>query len=284
MSVPTAPPAARRGAPTVREATAPVAVARALFARGLRDNKRAPLTWGLPLGFFCGLIVAMWPSIEDSIGKAIQDYPEALKEAFNIQTLDTAEKYLDIEMFSLVVPLAVAFFAVRAAIRSLVAAEDHGYLDTLLAAPVSRRVLAGASFVVTAGAVALVLAVIAALILLAGLVFGVHLSTGHVIAGVANVWPLSMFFAGLAVLLSGVMHRAAPVTAVAAGTLGAMYIVDFLGKVADAVEPLRYASAFRYYGSAMQNGIDVASFAGLTVTAILLAAAGAFLFERRDVL
>ena len=72
-------------------------------------------------------------------------------------------------------------------------------------------------------------------------------------------------------------------TAVASGTLAAMYVIDLLGKVADPMEPLRYLSAFRYYGSAIQDGIDPAAFAGLTVAAAALAAAGAVLFERRDV-
>ena len=61
----------------------------------------------------CTLIVALWPSIEDSIGEPIEGYPEGLKKAFNIEGLDRVEAYLDAEMFSLIVPLALAFFAVR---------------------------------------------------------------------------------------------------------------------------------------------------------------------------
>jgi hypothetical protein len=36
-----------------------------------------------------------------------------------------------------------------------------------------------------------------------------------------------------------------------------MYVIDLLGKLAPAIEPLRAVSAFRYYGSAIQDGIDV---------------------------
>ena len=43
-------------------------------------------------------------------------------------------------------------------------------------------------------------------------------------------------------------------------------------------------SAFSYYGSAVHDGIDPLAFAGLALVAGgLLAAAGAFLFDRRDV-
>jgi ABC-2 type transport system permease protein len=47
---------------------------------------------------------------------------------------------------------------------------------------------------------------------------------------------------------------------------------------------LRYASAFRYYGSAIQDGIDPLAFAGLTLAGVALTAAGAVLLRRRDVL
>ena len=261
-----------------------LATLRALITRGLRDNRRAPLTWGASLGAFCALIVAMWPSIEDSIGAAIENYPPALKEAFNVQQLDSVEAYLDVEMFSLIVPLALAFFAIRCAIRLLVTAEEQRFLDTLLSAPVSRRVLAGASFAITALAAAAILTVIAAITLLAGVAIGVDPNAGKVAAGVANVWPLALFFAGLAILLAGLLHRPASVTAIAGGTVAAMYVVDLVGKVAEPMEPFRYVSAFKYYGSAMQNGIDPAAFAGVTVAAVVITAVGAVLFERRDVL
>ena len=71
----------------------------------------------------------------------MRSYPEGLKQAFGIQTLDTVERYVDAEMLSLIVPFAVAFFAVRCVTRATVGAEERGHLDTLLSLPVSRRVL-----------------------------------------------------------------------------------------------------------------------------------------------
>lgn len=55
------------------------------------------------------------------------------------------------------------------------------------------------------------------------------------------------------------------------------------GKLAEAVEPLRAISAFRYYGSAIQQGFDLSHAIGLTLVAVVLTAAGAVLFDRRDV-
>ena len=86
---------------------------RAVLRRGLRDNRRAPLTWGGSLGAMSALMAAMWPSIEGTINDALENYPQGLKDAFNIRALDSLAAYIDAEMLSLIVPLAVAFLAVR---------------------------------------------------------------------------------------------------------------------------------------------------------------------------
>ena len=185
------------------------------------------------------LMAAIWPSIEDSVGKLVESYPSGLKEAFGIQELDSIEKYIDGEMLSLVVPLALAFFAVRCAIRATVGAEDRGHLDTLLSLPVSRRTLVMSSFAVTGVMLLAILGVVWALTWVTGTLVGGGISGGTLAAGLVNVWPLSMLFAGLAVLAAGFSHRPATVTAIATGTLVAMYVVDLAGKLSDQVEPLR---------------------------------------------
>ena len=251
--------------------------------RGLRDQRRAPLYWGGGLGAMCALMAAIWPSIEDSMTELVENYPDGLMKAFGISELNTVEKYIDAEMLSIIVPLAMAFFAVRCATRATVGAEERGHLDTLLSLPLARGVVVAGSFAVTAILVAAILAVMAAMTWLAGTVAGTGISLSSLVAGFGNVWPVSMAFAGLATLVAGISSRPAVVTATATGTLVAMYVVDLAGKLAEAIEPLRAISAFRYYGSAIQQGFDVSHAIGLTLVAITLTAAGAVLFDRRDV-
>jgi len=255
----------------------------AVVRRGLRDQRRAPLTWGGGLGAMGALMAAIWPSIEGQMQNLMQSYPESLKTAFGITELNSVERYVDAEMLSLIVPLAVAFFAVRCVTNALVGAEERGHLDTLLTLPLSRRVLVAGTFVVTGISAAAILAVIWALTWVTGTIAGTGISATTLGSGVVNVWPLAMVFAGLAVLASGVVHRPATVTAIATGTLLGMYVIDLVGKLSDAVEPFRVISAFRYYGSAIQNGLDLSHVAGLTIAALIAATAGALLFERRDV-
>ena len=268
--------------PTLR-APGTSATLRAVIRRGLRDHRRTELTWGGPLSAMSALMAVLWPSIEGSVDTLMESYPAELKEAFNIRALDSVEAYIDAEMLSLVVPLALAVLAVRAVVRVLSGAEERGYLDIVLVTPVARRTLAAGAFVVAAIVVAGVLAVTTAATWVAATFVGADPSLVVLARGMANVWPLALFFAGLAVLGCGWAHTGAPVIAGALGTLIAMYLFDLLGKLADAAEPLRYVSVFRYYGSAVQDGIDPFAFAGVTAVAVVLAAAGALAFERRDV-
>ena len=256
---------------------------RAVVRRGVRDHRRTPLTWGGPLGAMSALMVAIWPSIEDSMDELMEQYPAGIKEAFNIQELNSVETFIDAEMLSLIVPLAIAFLAIRVIVRMLSGAEERGYLDIVLAAPVSRRVLLAGAGIVAAVVVAAVLAVVTAMTWIASLLVGADASLAVLARGMGNVWPLAMFFAGVAALVTGRAHSGGPVTAVATGTLVAMYVIDLAGKLADSIEPLRVVSAFKYYGSAVQDGIDPLAFAGLTVVGIALAAVGAVLLERRDI-
>ena len=257
---------------------------RSLVARGLADRWRSVLAWGIAGGLMCAFTAAVYPSIQDSLRQALDGYPDGLKEAFSIGDLSSVEEYLSAEAFGWIVPIAVAFFAIRSVVRSIAAAEEAGHLDALLAAPVSRTDLARATFITTAIATVGVLGLVGLLTWTSAAVFGADLSTGLLLAGVANVWPFALFFAGLALVVTGLRPGAALVSGAAGGVLVAMYVIDLVGKLADPVEFLRHLSLFKYYGMAIRDGIDPLAFAGVTVAALLLAALGAWLLDRRDLI
>jgi ABC-2 type transport system permease protein len=254
----------------------------ALVSAQLHERRRSLLSWGLPLGLWSGFIVAIYPSIQSALSKAIANYPSALKEAFGISDLANVQQYLDAEMLSLIVPLAVGYLAVRSVSSGLSGAAESGRLDVLLSAPVSRHRLVAADVTATAIELAAVLAVALALTMAASLIFGAGLPFGPALAGFANVWPLALLAAGLGVIVTGFSLRTAVVTGSVAGMLVAMYVIDLAGRLDPSLDGIRYASVFRYYGSAIQDGIDPLSFAGVVAAAALLSILGASLFERRD--
>lgn len=254
----------------------------ALIGTQLHDRRRSLLAWGLPLGLMSAFIVAIFPSVENALGKAIRDYPSELKEAFGIGELATVEQYLEAEMLSLIVPLALGYLAVRSVASGLSGAAETGRLDVLLSAPVSRRRLVASGFLATAVELAAVLAVSLLLTMAGSWLADAGLSFGPALAGFANVWPLALVFAGLGIAVTGLSLRTSVVTGSVAGVLVAMYVIDLVGRLDTSLDWVRYGSVFRYYGTAIEDGIDPLSFCGVVVVAIGLAAVGAVLFERRD--
>jgi ABC-2 type transport system permease protein len=255
----------------------------ALIGAHLSDRRRSVLAWGLPLGLMSAFIVAIFPSVQGALSHAIEKYPSGLKEAFGIGELSNVEQYLHAEMLSLIVPLTAGYLAVRAVASGLAGAAESGRLDVLLSSPVSRGRLCAAGFLAVAIELAAVLAVTALLTGLGSVLSGADLAAGPALAGFASVWPLALLSAGLGIVACGFSLRTSVVTGAVAGVLVAMYVVDLVGKLDPGISGVRYVSVFKYYGNAIEDGIKPLAFCGIIVVAAMLAAIGAWLFNRRDI-
>jgi ABC-2 type transport system permease protein len=249
-------------------------------------RRRSALTWGAPLGALCVLIVAIFPSVHKAVNlnNLVAKYPDAIRETFvGNSNLNTVQGYLHAEVFSLIAPLAVAFFGIRALAAAICGAEELGTLDLALSNPVSRKQFLAGWFGGVALGIVPVLAVVASMTWIASLIFGSDLPLGDAVAGALNLWPLTVFFCGVAALFAGVLHRSAHVVGASVSVLVAMYFVDVLGKLSSVLEPLRPLSVFSHYGSAIEHGIDFADFTLVALAGVVLAVVGAVLFERRDI-
>lgn len=277
-----APPATP--ALAIRSAPSSLASLRALVRRGLRDRGRATLTWGLSLGTYGGFMAAVYPSIQGSLDQLLKHYPSALKQAFDVTSMRTVEGYIQTEMFSLIVPLVIGYFVIRAITGATAGAEERGQLDAILSLPVPRWVLMAGACVVAALSACAVMGLTGVMTFVVGRLAGTHISLGLVTAGVFGVLPLGLLGGGVAAVAAGAMRGGRGASGIAMGALLAMYALDLVGKLSHSLEWFRWASAFRYYGSPMRDGIDPVAFAGMTTLAAGLMLLGARLFERRDLI
>ena len=98
-----------------------------------------------------------------------------------------------------------------------------------------------------------------------------------------NLWPLAAFAGGVTIVLAAVLggarrgHRRRGRRAA-----GSCTCVEILGKLSDTVAAVDWLSAFHYYGSAIEDGIRPAAFAGLLGAGLALTVLGAWLLDRRD--
>lgn len=252
-----------------------------------RRRRLAPLVWGLPLGALAAMVIAIFPSIEASpqLDQLLESYPDTIKQAFGITDASFAspEGYLAAELFNLIAPFACCYFAIHMIAGATCGADQRATLDIMLSAPITRRQylagwLAGLALVLLG-----TLLVLALVMQAAAVASGVDLGAGSTFAAVLNLWPLALFAGGLTSVLSGLLHRSVGVTGAATGVLVAMYFIEVLGRLSDTVARFDGVSAFHYYGSAIENGIDAGAFVGLTAAGLTLAAVGCLLFERRDI-
>jgi beta-exotoxin I transport system permease protein len=59
-----------------------------------------------------------------------------------------------------------------------------------------------------------------------------------------------------------------------AGLLVTMYVIDLIGRLDPDLSGLRYASVFKYYGNAIEDGIEPVAFTGVTPVACALTVLG----------
>lgn len=260
----------------------------ALTGHSVSLRARGTLIWGLALGALGGLYVAIYPVFADQPGveQMINSMPQGMKDIFGFGEstgFESVEAFLATEMLNFIVPLALSFFPILVASSALAGAEEEGTIDVLLANPLPRWQLVAGRFLAAAILLLGIVAIMGLLTWIAALAADVDLSIGSAAAASLNLWPLCLFFGGLAMLCSAIFHRRLLAVAIPVALLVAMYFVDGLANSVEFLEDIQPLSAFYYYGSAIQEGIDWTNFAGLTAVTLVLVLLATVIFRRRDI-
>jgi ABC-2 type transport system permease protein len=234
------------------------------------------------------MLAAIFPSIEGSpeFDKLVENYPAALKELFGLGEgggITTGAGYMDVELFSFMLPLLVLVLAIGSGARAFAGEEDAGRLELVLSYPVrrSRAVLAeGAAVAVQVAVVCVAAGVAMALI---DPVVGLDLSLGKLTKAILAVTALGILFGWLALALGAAVPSRALALGIPAGIAAAGYLVSGLHGLAGWLDPFRFASPFWLVGSSpLRGGADLPGVLVVLVVAGLVLLAGAWLVERRD--
>jgi ABC-2 type transport system permease protein len=260
-----------------REVESPGGITKLLTLTGQDVSLRARgvLIWGVVLGALGAMFVAIAPSLTDNPGmeELINSMPQAMLDLFGYGAggFGSVEGILDGEMLGFMVPLALSIFAILVASSALAGAEEEGTMDVLMGNPLPRWQLVVSRFLSAAVLLLGIVAIMGLITWLTALVLDVDLAFE------------SMFFGGLAMLCSAIFHRRFLAIAIPLALLVVMYFVDGLASSVEFLEDIQPLSAFYYYGSAIQDGIDWANFAGLTAATLVLIGIAVLIFRRRDI-
>lgn len=245
----------------------------------LQSGFRTAAIWTAGLA---GYLVAMILSFRQ-IAPAISttSYPTGLARAFDVHDMQTITGFLSAEVFSFV-PLCIAIFPLLTMAGALAGAEERSRLDVLLGTPLSRRDLVLARALSMAGFIIAMLVVTATLGWIAAVVVNEDLPASSIFRAMLALAPFMAFFGGIGLLCSALTHRFATAIGIGLGILLVMYVADLIGKIVQD-DRLSRVSAFHYYGSPLNDGVNWAGAIGMIAVAVAMVAAAVVAFQRRDI-
>ncbi len=259
-----------------------------LVRRALLDHRRALIGWCVGVAAYIALVASIFPSIESSLDfdELIENYPDVLKSFFGLgegSDITSGAGYLDVELFSLMLPLLVLVLAIGSGARTFAGEEDAGRLELVLAYPVRRRNAVLSKGAAVAAEVVVVSLVAGIAIALLDPVLGLDLSLGHLGLAVVALAVLGIFHGWLALAVGATVPSRVLAIGVPAGVAAAGYLVNGLHGLAGWLDPFRFLSTFWLVGSSpLQNGIDEWGTAVVLACAVVALVTGSLLVERRD--
>lgn len=259
-----------------------------LTLRGLRDSRRGLVGWCAGVVAYVAFVAAIFPSVEGSpdFNELIESYPDVLKSLFGIADgadITSGPGFVDVELFSFMLPLLVLVLAIGFGARTFAGEEDAGRLELVLSYPLERRGAVRAKSVALACQVVLVAAAAGLTLLAIDPLVGLELSFERVLGAIAGLVALGLLHGWLALGIGAAVPNRALAIAVPAGIAVAGYLVNGLHDLAGWLDPFRFLSPFWLVGSSpLQTGIDGTGTLVVLLAGLLALVSGSLLVERRD--
>jgi ABC-2 type transport system permease protein len=249
------------------------------------------LVWSVALASLVAMYMAVWPSVQgtgNSVAKLIDEMPDAYRALFvNDAAIDFSSPagYLDVELFSFMVPIVVLVYAIGTGAAGIAGEEGRRTLDLLLVNAVSRRrVVIEKLGALVFGTFLLGLALWTALVV-EGRIAGMDVPVAYSAAALVHLVLLGVEFGALALLVGTLTGRVGLSRAVPAMVAVACYVVAALGTLVDWLEPARRLSPFFQYSGhdPLRTGLSPLAAAVTTASIVVLVVAALAAFDRRDV-
>jgi len=239
------------------------------------------------LSAFAAMVLLIAPGIIDEIDvdELLAGYPPALVEAMGLEHLGTIEGFLALELYQFVWILGLGAYVAYSGASTIAGDVADGRMDTLLAAPVSRRRLLLEKYLALLTPVVVVNVVVFAVVAAGTAVIGEPVALADLAAVHALSLPYFMVCGAAGMVASVAAPRQLIAEGVAAGAVVGTFLLQSL-TIGTSAEWVGDLAPMRYYDPLT---VLTASEYDLAGAGILLAATGALLlvavrvFEERDV-
>lgn len=256
------------------------------FKHTLRRMSGQVWGWGIGLASYALMLVYFYEMFMKSstLEQLLASYPQDLLAFFGeMQMSTTPQGYLD-TYYYLYMTLIVGIFAVGAGAALLAADEEKGFLDLVMAHPISRTALFWGRW--------MAFAVVTTLILLLGWAgwvpfanrVGLNLTWWQFWLPNLSLLAELLLFGTLALLLSMVLPSSGNASAVAGALLTANWLLRGLAAMNQKLMAvMKWTPLHFYQGGLAVNGLNWGWLGGLLGATLLLAGLAWLLFQRRDI-
>ncbi|WP_329102013.1 ABC transporter permease [Micromonospora sp. NBC_01699] len=256
-----------------------------VMTKSLWDSRRSLAGFAVGTALVGAMYAGFYPQVADgAMGQAVEGFSPAMREALNMEDLSSAAGYLGSSVFGIIVPLIAVIYGIATGTRAIAGDEEAGYLDLLLAHPVTRtRLLLHRFLALTIGAFAL-----AGLVWLAMLTIrsGAQLDTVSIAQFTAQCLALALLatFFGTAAITIGAVTGSRAAALAGTAVLGVLTYAANTFAAQIGADAARYASPFHYYigDEPLRNGFQWADLGILTAAIALLVSTAITAFNRRD--
>ena len=259
-----------------------------LLLKTWRDHWRGFLAWAIGLALITAVQLWVYPSIRDSAtstSQMLDAFPEEMRQIFDMSAYTTGAGFLNVELFSIVVPLV--FIAVGATWGAGATAdeEEKGTADLLLTLPVSWASVLVTKMVATVTALLLLAGLLALTIVVGAAIIDMGVETSGIVSACLMVTLLGILFAGVGFLVGAVTGRRGIATGATIGLALAGFIAYSLASLVDFFENIGPANPFEWAlgFNPIANGIDVGYALRLLLVSTLLFVGAVLVFRRRDI-
>ncbi len=259
----------------------------ALFRRSFKDRRRSMIWWSIGIALLGGMFTALFPALEDLLAD-LDEYPEDVLKALGLEgtaDLATPEGYLQIELFSIMAPIAFIAFAAIFGVNAIAGSERKGEMELLLANPISRSTVFiqrfGAMLIAT-----LLLGVGLWVVLAAGIPAGIwsDLNNWNLVQALISLILLGWAFGSLAFCISAATGNTGLTYSVIGAIALGSFVVNSFSQIIEGMEPFKWLSPFYYYlgSDPLTQGLNW--WHTLVPLGVILVTyfAGQIAFERRD--
>ncbi|WP_063034856.1 ABC transporter permease subunit [Nocardia grenadensis] len=259
---------------------------RNVYLKCLRDQRRGLAGWSVGIVALVLLESALWPSISNTAGmrEFVKNYPEPLRELFDLDEFGTGTGFLNVELFSMLLPTLFLVFAIGRGARAIAGEEEAGTLEVLLMTRVTpiRLVIEQAAVLATAAAALGTVLFVAVTVF--STVFGLGVAVAAALTGAVAMVLIAVEFGWLALAIGAATgHRVLAIALTSAFAVAA-YVLYVASKLVDAVRPWGPLSPFHQAieGGPLGGGLP-AAYGWLLLAGAVALLAGLPVFHRRDI-